>query len=440
MNFKKFFELAKLNGLESADIEEVRSKSLSIEIFKGQITSYSVSIDKNFTARGIYKGKMGFVSVESDDKSTPEYIVKTIKEAASLSESSDEAIIFKGSPKYKKRKVYNEELSKFGAEEAIKMLHEIEDKLYAKSDKIKDVEVGFALSDSSSVLANSFGLNLKTKNNYFYFYADIVLLESENETKSAFDIFFDNDLNKFDLDKFVNELVEKGLNKLNGESIESGKHKVVLKENCVASLLSAAISNASSESVQKHSSVFEGKLNQKIFSSKITIEERPLEKNLFYTYFDDEGVATYNKKIIDKGVLKTFFYNLATAKKDGVETTGNARGRGSKMGIGFTNIFLKPGKLSEEQLFEKVEDGVYVTNLAGLHAGLNPVSGDFSLQAEGFHIKGGKLGKALKLFTLSGNLFKVFNDVIALGNNSKLLSSSINSVSMAVKNLKISAE
>ncbi|MBP5694655.1 MAG: TldD/PmbA family protein [Bacilli bacterium] len=440
MNFKKFFELAKLNGLEAADIEEVREKSLQISLFKGELISYSVSIDKSFTARGIYNGKMGFVAVEKDDAATLEYIVKTIKEAATISENNDEAIIFKGSPKYKKKNLYNEELNKIEAETFIAKLHEIEDKLYAKSDKIKDVEVSFSLSDTSSVLANSYGLNLKTKNNYFYVVAEIVLSEKENETKTAYDIFFDNDFAKFDVDKYVDELVAKGLAKLGGETIKGGKHKVVLKENCVANFLSFAISNANSESVQKHSSVFEGKLNQKICSSKITVEERPLEKNLFYTYFDDEGVATKNKKVIDKGVLKTFFYNLATAKKDGVETTGNARGRGSKMGIGFTNIYLKPGKLSEEELFQKVENGVYVTSLAGLHSGLNPVSGDFSLQAEGFHIKNGKLDKALTLFTLSGNLFQVFNDVIAVGNNLKLLPSSVTVPSMAVKNLKISAE
>lgn len=440
MNFKKFFELAKLNGIEAADIEETRNKSLSISMFKGEIVLYSVSVDKNFTARGIYNGKMGFVSVENDDKTTPSYIINTIKEAASLSESNDEAIIFKGSPKYKKKNIYNEELAKFTPEDAIEKLHEIENKLYAKSNKIKNVELGFDLSDDTSILANSYGLNLKTKSNLYYFYAEIVVSEKENETKAAFDLFFDNDLSKFNVDEFVDKLVEKGLSKLGGEPIQSRKYKVVLKENCVASLLASAISNANSESIQKHSSVFEGKLNTKVFSSKITVEERPLEKNLFYTYFDDEGVATTNKKIIDKGVLKTFFYNLATAKKDGVQTTGNARERGSKMGIGFTNIYLKPGKLSEEQLFEKIKNGIYITSLTGLHAGLNPVSGDFSLQAEGFHIKNGKLDKPLTLFTLSGNLFNVFNDVIALANNSKLLSSSINCVSMAVKNLKISAE
>ena len=75
-----------------------------------------------------------------------------------------------------------------------------------------------------------------------------------------------------------------------------------------------------------------------------------------------------------------------------------------------------------------------------MHAGLDPRSGDFSLQAEGFHIKNGKKDKPLTLITASGNLFKVFNDVIAVGNNSKLLLSSDTVPSIAIKGLKISAE
>ena len=110
------------------------------------------------------------------------------------------------------------------------------------------------------------------------------------------------------------------------------------------------------------------------------------------------------------------------------------------MGITFGNIIVKNGRLSEEELFKKIKNGVYITDVSGLHAGLDSTSGDFSLQAEGFHVENGVKSKPLTLFTVSGNIFELFNDIIAVGNNSKLLINSTTTPSIAFKNLKISAE
>ena len=110
------------------------------------------------------------------------------------------------------------------------------------------------------------------------------------------------------------------------------------------------ISNAIADEVQKNTSLFKGKLHQLVASKKVTIEERPLDKNVFFRYFDDEGVATYNKKIVNRGVLETYLYNLATAKKDGVESTGNGYRGSGKVGTSTGNVVLKPGKKSEQEL------------------------------------------------------------------------------------------
>ena len=92
-----------------------------------------------------------------------------------------------------------------------------------------------------------------------------------------------------------------------------------------------------------------------------------------------------------------------------------------------------------EQLFEKVKNGVYITEINGLHAGLDPRSGDFSLQASGYFVTNGKKAGPLTLITVSGNLVKLFNDVIAVGNNSKLTLSSIDTPSIAFKNVGVSS-
>lgn len=439
MNSKKFFALAKENGIEPCELSIIEDSSLNFSLFKKELISYSMNVNKVISARGVFNGKMGSGITEKDDKTTIDYLLTSIKNGALLNESEDEPIIFKGSEKYCKARTFSKELKEWPVEEKLKVLHEIEDKLQAFDPRITDVEVSYSDEEASSQMLNSYGLVLKSKSNSFYISASVVAKDG-NETKSNWNIFFSDKPNELDVDKFVEETVSKCLAKFHGETIENGKYKAILTQDCVADLLKALLSNVSSESVQKHSSLFEGKLNTQVASKKLTVYEKPLAKNFFFSAFDGEGVATQNKTVIENGVLKTYFYNLNNAKKDGVESTGNGSKSGNKVGIKFSNIFVKPGRTSFEGLVEKVHDGVFITDITGLHAGLNATSGDFSLQAEGFHIKDGKVDKPLTLITISGNLFKLFNDIIAVGNDTKLLVSATTTPSIAFKNLKISAE
>ena len=439
MNSNKFFDEAREKGISASELSSSKSTSFSFTLFKGELTSYSVDSSTRVSARGIYNDKIGFGSTESNDNSAVKFLVNAISETASLNESEDEPIIFNGADKYFKRNVYSKKLNEWTVDDKLALCHKIEEKLKAADPRISDVEVEFQSNDGERIFSNSYGLRLKDKSNYFFIYATIVIKDGE-EIKTNDKIFFNTDQDAFDLDKFCDEIVEKGLEKLHAQSIKVGKYKAVIDKSCVASLLGALLSHVSSEEVQKHSSKLEGKLNQKVLSDKLTIYEKPHLKNIFFSYFDDEGVPTQDKTIFDKGVLKTYFYNLVTAKKDGVESTGNAARSGSKMSISFSNIVVKPGRLSKEDLFKKIKNGIYVTEINGLHAGLNPTSGDFSLQAEGFHIVDGKKDKPITLFTLSGNLFNLFNDIIAVGKDSELLLSSFTTPSIAFKNLKVSSE
>ena len=396
MIFKKFFALAKENGINECEVNTSKTTSFSFSLFKGELTSYNIDSSVAVSARGIFNGKMGCGATEKDDSSANLFLINAIKETASLNESDDPAIIFEGAKTYKRRNMYSKKLAAWSVDDKLKLCREIEDRLNKADPRISDVQVEYQDTEGERILANSYGLNLKDKSNYFFITASIVIKDGD-EIKSNYKIFFDSDPDKFNMDTFVNELVKEGIEKLHGESIKASKYKAVFSRECVASLVGAS-------------------------------------------YFDDEGFPTQDKVIFDKGVLKTFFYNLVTAKKDGVESTGNASRSGNKVGISFSNIVVKPGRSPLEQLFKNIKNGVYVTDIAGLHAGLDSTSGDFSLQAEGFHVKDGKKDTPLTLFTVSGNLFELFNNIIAIGNDSKLMLSSITTPSIAFKNLKISAD
>ena len=184
-------------------------------------------------------------------------------------------------------------------------------------------------------------------------------------------------------------------------------------------------------------------MGEKIACEKFTLIDDPhLENGEGSCSFDSEGVPTKYKELISKGILKTYLYNLKTAKKDGVQSTGNAAKGGYKGTIGISpfNLYVKKGEVSFDELLKKMDRGVIITDFAGLHSGLNSVSGDFSLAAEGFIVENGKKGKAFNQITVAGNFFELLLNIEEIGEDMKFSLSGTGSPSVLVKNLHFSAD
>ncbi len=439
MNVNKFFEVAKNKGVTESEIKTSRSYSLSVSLFRSEISNYTLSDITSINARGIYNGQMSSVMCELDDKTTPAYLVEKIVTNASLLEKDVVAPIFKGSKKYFKKKIDSSKVFELPLDKKIENLYEIERKLKEYDSRIVEIEhLVYEEEASEYKLNNSHGLKLGQKAGYFVYYAYVKVKEND-EVKTGGDVFVSSNTDEFNIDLFVEEVAKDALSKLGGTQCASKKYNVVLNNDVTASLLRAYLSNMSAEQVQKGSSLFIGKLNQQIANKKLTVSEMPLLKTPFFKYFDAEGVACTNKKIVDKGVLTTYAHNIETATKDGVESTGNASGS-TGSGISLSTLVVKPGKLTEEELFAKVGNGIYITSLEGLHSGLNAQSGHFSLKCEGFMIVDGKIDHPLSLITIAGNLKDIFENIAAIGSNAKLRLSNAITPSIMVKKVAISGK
>lgn len=441
MKYDKFFELAKAAGIEEAELSVSTSYSLSFSLFHGEIDNYSSSNSSSFLARGIYKGKMGAVVSDVYNSKLAEYFVQQIINNASVIENDDPVFIFKGSEKYRKINTFNRQLGNISVEKKIQIAKQIEDGIRYGDPRIVEVQtVSYDESSTSNIIMNSHGLKLQQKNNYFLYYGSAVAKDG-NQTKTGGDLYFGNNFEEFVPSNLVKSIVKETVEQLGGYPCETATYKAVLSNDVVASLLSAYMSSAIAEEVQKNSSLFIGKLNQKVASKKVTVEDLPLTKNVFARSFDDEGVATYNKPIVKNGILQTYLYNLTTAAKDGVQSTGNGVvGAGSKVYTSPNFLQMKPGKKSLEELFKEVGNGVYITEVSGLHAGLNARSGNFSLQSTGYMIENGIKGHPLDIITVSGNLVDLFNSIISVGSDSRTFLSAIRCPSVIIKKIAVSGK
>ncbi len=439
MNYNKYFELAKEEGIESLELYIVKRYNLSISLFQGQIDSFTNADTYTIAIRGIYHGKMGYAYSEKNDRTTPQYLIDQVKENAKVIDNDEVPNIFKGSEKYFKKNVYNPKIVEIPTETKIALLKEIENGIKNSDSRITESTVSYEESIEEIELLNSYGLKLKNKSNYVVIYADAVANDS-GEIRNSYDFRIFTNFDDINPDAIIKKAVQNTLSQFGGKPCASGKYKAVLSPKVTASLLGFFLTNVEAEQVQKNTSLLKDKLNQLVCSKKVTIQENPLTKNAFFRYFDDEGVATYNKKIVEKGVLKTYLYNLTTAAKDNVISTGNGYKSSvtGKVGIGTVNVVLKPGRKSEEELFAKAIDGIYITDVQGLHAGMNSKSGNFSLQAAGYLIKDGKKAGAVSLITIAGNLFTLFKEVKEVASNLELQPNSISTPSILIKKLSIS--
>ncbi|MDZ5035223.1 metallopeptidase TldD-related protein, partial [Clostridium perfringens] len=134
--------------------------------------------------------------------------------------------------------------------------------------------------------------------------------------------------------------------------------------------------------------------------------------------------------------------NLKTANKGNTKSTGNGfkNSYGSPVGVSPTNLYLKNGEKSFDELLKEVGEGLIITDFAGLHSGANSITGDFSLAAKGFYIKDGKKDYPVEQITVAGNFFNLLKDIEEVGNDLKFPMSSIGSPSVKISELSVAGK
>ncbi|OYT14850.1 MAG: peptidase U62 [Bacteroidetes bacterium 4572_77] len=348
---------------------------------------------------------------------------------------------------YKELNLYNDKLSEYSKANKISILKEIENEIYKLDNRIKSINYNMYFeSEGTLKIKNTNGVDVSAKNNLYGIY--FAALSSENgQNKSGSKLLLDRNFENIDIKSFAKEVVEKSVSLLNSKPVKSGNYKVVFENTCFADLLASFSGIFSAESVQKDLSLLKGKLGEKIAADIVNIVDNPfLEGGFGNQSFDAEGVPTMITNLIKDGELKNYLYNLKTAKKDGVKSTGNAS-KGSyksSVGIAASNLYLEKGNKNFDQILEEMGNGVLITDLAGLHSGLNPISGDFSLAASGFLVENGKKIHALDQFTVAGNFITLLQNVLCIANDSKFAfpqgDTFIASPSVLINELSISGE
>ena len=211
--------------------------------------------------------------------------------------------------------------------------------------------------------------------------------------------------------------LDKAISQINHKKHRGGKFNMVVSNLVAVRLVSPIIASLNGEAIHQKRSFLASYKGKRVFPEELTITDNARKvKSPGSRYFDTEGVATKNRKIINAGRLTKFFISTYSSSKLGLAPTVE----------GISNPTIKPflkgleskGKdLSLQSLLSQCGDGIYVTGFNG--GNCNSVTGNFSYGVEGFIIKDGKIGHPIKEMIITGNMIELWNNLMGVANDAR---------------------
>lgn len=311
--------------------------------------------------------------------------------------------------------------------------------------EIETVEASvYSDEDARVAIASTKGVEAEAEHSFCVSYVT-ALAGWDEERQSGMGFSAGREPGDLDPERAGREAAERAGALLGARPCRTGSYTVVFDREAAAALLASIVQALSADSVQKGRSVFAGKTGQAVASPLLTVLDDGLAADGMATCsFDGEGVPQQTTPLIEAGVLRTYLHNSYTAGKAGAEAASTGNGsRGSYRslpGVGATNLVVEPGQGTLDDLLRRVGEGLYVEDLAGLHSGVNPISGEISVGVRGWLIEGGRVGSPVREVTIACGFLQLLGSVCDLAADARWipLRGSVLTPSIAVGDIAVS--
>ena len=408
-------------------VREARARSVDVEVLADSHRQLSVSMNDGRVAelkhatqggvgvRAVIDGKVGYASTESLDEESLAWVLDEAIENAAL-QAGDGAVMIEGRA-LGRHDLLGEGLSA-PVEQKVEGIKRLEAGLRADARVDAIAFASYAESETQAVIGSTLGADGGYRNGYAY-YAASPVMKGGGSVKQGWDIDFSKEFHELDPGRTTLSILERVGRHLGATPLPTGRYRAYFESEVTGALLGLLLFSLSGKTLAEGKSRLAGKLGARIASDLVTIVDDPtLVGGPASRPFDAEGTPARRTEIVSRGVLRSFLHNSDTARRTGQPNTGHAsRSYASTLGVAPSNFMLETGAGVE------LTDGVIVTDLMGVHAGANPITGDASLQGLGLRVEGGET-RPVDNFALSFNLFTLLERIDAIGSESKWLPAS----------------
>ncbi|MBQ3512033.1 MAG: TldD/PmbA family protein [Bacilli bacterium] len=426
MTYNELFELAQNKGFNNIQVTEETKKENSIYLINKKIEDYTDCEKTTYTVKAEKDGKTEQIYTEYLDESIVDLLLEKILETESKYEDTYLDI--------NKNNTIDEEVN-IDIKEELELLKNLN---YAKEkyEKVQSLETAYSDTYTKTRIVNNKGVDIATSSRNYELYVEASAKENDKIATYSESTLSSNK-KEINIKRIVENALTLATLGTKKKRLENKKYNIVLNNKVASFILNELQKMLSAEAVHQKKTCLENKKYEKVFSNKLTIVEEPLNKKYpGYTIFDKEGTNTINKILIENGTIKNYLYDIKEAIIDKVESTGNKYN-----GIGTRNMFIVPGKKSLEELFNEMQDGIYITNYLGsMGSSINISSGNISFQVFGYIIENGKLVSGFEPAVITTSIFELFSNIEDIGNDLKFSTRTVASPSLYIKEISISGE
>ena len=419
-----------------------RRSDTDVVIYGGEIESLSSSTSEGVGIRVVTAGKQGFAYAGSLD---PSVVEETLAEARDNAEfgTPDEHLglaVPDGVPAAD-LDLWRDDLAAFPAQAKVDMALELERRVKAGDHRIRSVEsANYGDGASESAVATSTGIAATARRTGCHVSA-YALAGDGDETQTGVGYSVGRSPADLDIEEAAADAIERSTRLLGARKPPTAHLTVVLDPRITTTLLAILAGTLNGESVLKGRSLFANRMGEEVGATMLTLTDDPTNPDAYgASSHDAEGLACRRNVLISDGVLQGFVYNTYAGRRAGVASTGSAVRGGFKSapGVGCRAVSLVAGAESQAEILARVGEGLLVQSISGVHSGVNSVSGDFSVGAEGLLIRGGELAEPVREVTIASTIQRMLRDVVAVGNDLEWLPGAAAGVTVAVADMTMS--
>jgi PmbA protein len=408
-------------GASDADAWAEQSTSRRVRVYAGEVESLSDAGGRGIGVRAFAGSRAGYAyGTDLSDAGVAE-IARAARERAELADEDE----FEGLPEeFGTTAVDGLASNAFGdwpTERVVELALAVDRAARAPAGVTQVENSVYSDTHGRVALANSRGFAASYEATQAWAYSSAFAGEGA-DLMTGMGIDMGRDPGELDPEAIGTEAAERALALVGARQPASRRCPVVLDSFVAASFIGFIGAMLSADSVQRGRSLFAGREGDEVAGQALRLADDGVHPDgPASAPFDGEGTPTGRTALIEGGRLLGFLYDTRTARRAGRSTTGNA-GRSSYRSapsVDTTNLIVDPGDRDLAGLVAEAGEGLYVTEVAGLHSGVNPVSGTFSVGASGRLIQDGELGQPVREITIASDLVSMLQGVRSVGSEGR---------------------
>lgn len=428
--------LSQLKGqAEQVEVCDLQTEKTIVEYESNQLKTCTVAETRGHAVRVIRKGRLGFAA-SSDDSAANKLAANALESAA----YGDPAVFsFPETQPAPVVRTYDQAIADLPIQRLVDIGREILELVLPVEPNAR-CNISLERSISTTRIRNHKGLDVSFTTSPISLGFEIDRIEGD-DVLILFDQFGTTIWDK-DYLLFARRLVDKLKKATRLTTLKPGKMPVLFAPSGTLALSLPLSEGLNGKEIHKGTSPLAGKVGEKLFDEKITLlDDGTLDGRFASASYDDEGVPHRRNRLIDKGVVKGFIYDLKTAAQAGVESTGNAsRSLFTPPAPAYTSLVLQPGTTPFKNILAGVQYGILVEDLLGLGQG-NTISGAFSNPlALAYKIEKGEIVGRVKDLSIAGNVYDLLKNVEAISAESQWVYGTFNTPYVLIPEMNVAGK